>query len=58
MRVVILRYPAEKARFTELLPRRNDLINDSWMPDSGRELYKSVRAEERILEAPLSTVNR
>ena len=34
-----------------ITPRRNDLINDSWMPDTGRELYKSVRAEERILSA-------
>ena len=32
-----------------ITPRRNDLVNDTWMTDSGRELYKSVRAENRIL---------
>ena len=31
-----------------ITPRRNDLVNDTWMTDSGRELYKSVRAENRI----------
>ena len=32
-----------------ITPRRNDLVNDSWMTDSGRELYKSVKSENRIL---------
>ena len=25
-----------------ITPRRNDEVNDSWMSDSGRELYKKV----------------
>ncbi len=32
-----------------ITPRRNDLVNDTWMTDSGRELYKSVRSGSRIL---------
>jgi NADH-quinone oxidoreductase subunit G len=32
-----------------ITPRRNDLVNDTWMTDSGRELYKNVRSENRIL---------
>lgn len=36
-----------------ITPRRNDLINDSWMPDSGRLLYKSVQAENRLLHASI-----
>ena len=32
-----------------ITPRRNDLVNDTWMTDSGRELYKTVKAENRIL---------
>ena len=32
-----------------ITPRRNDLVNDTWMTDSGRELYKTVRSENRIL---------
>ena len=31
-----------------ITPRRNDLVNDSWMTDSGRELYKQVKSENRI----------
>ena len=32
-----------------ITPRRNDSVNDSWMADSGRELYKSVTDEKRLL---------
>ena len=32
-----------------ITPRRNDLVNDTWMTDSGRDLYKSVKSENRIL---------
>ncbi len=35
-----------------LTPRQNDAVNDTWMTDSGRLLYKQVRAENRLL-APL-----
>jgi NADH-quinone oxidoreductase subunit G len=31
-----------------ITPRRNDLVNDTWMTDSGRELYKLVKSESRI----------
>ena len=31
-----------------ITPRRNDQVNDTWMTDSGRELYKMVKAESRI----------
>ena len=34
-----------------ITPRRNDSVNDSWMADSGRELYKSVTDEKRLLSA-------
>ena len=32
-----------------ITPRRNDSVNDSWMTDSGRELYKQVKSEDRII---------
>ncbi|HEX2852047.1 MAG TPA: 2Fe-2S iron-sulfur cluster-binding protein [Opitutaceae bacterium] len=32
-----------------ITPRRNDEVNDTWMSDSGRVLYKAVRAEDRLL---------
>ncbi|MSU24320.1 MAG: 2Fe-2S iron-sulfur cluster binding domain-containing protein [Opitutus sp.] len=31
-----------------ITPRRNDEVNDTWMADSGRELYKLVRADNRL----------
>jgi NADH-quinone oxidoreductase subunit G len=31
-----------------LTPRRNDAVNDTWMSDSGRMLYKQVQAEDRL----------
>ena len=32
-----------------ITPRRNDSVNDSWMADSGRELYKKVSSKDRLL---------
>jgi NADH-quinone oxidoreductase subunit G len=32
-----------------ITPRRNDEVNDTWMADSGRELYKQVRASDRLI---------
>jgi len=31
-------------------PRQNDGVNDTWMADSGRMLYKQVKADNRLLE--------
>jgi len=31
-----------------ITPRRNDEVNDTWMADSGRELYKAVKASDRL----------
>ena len=31
-----------------ITPRRNDEVNDTWMADSGRLLYKAVAAENRL----------
>jgi NADH-quinone oxidoreductase subunit G len=32
-----------------ITPRRNDAVNDTWMPDSGRVLYKAVDADNRLV---------
>lgn len=32
-----------------ITPRRNDEVNDTWMADSGRELFKAVKAPDRLL---------
>ncbi len=31
-----------------ITPRRNDEVNDTWMTDSGRELFKAVKAADRL----------
>jgi NADH-quinone oxidoreductase subunit G len=31
-----------------ITPRRNDEVNDTWMADSGRVLYKAVQADDRL----------
>jgi len=31
-----------------ITPRRNDVVNDTWMADSGRVLYKQVRSDTRL----------
>ena len=37
-----------------ITPRRNDSVNDSWMTDSGRESYKQVKSNSRLLSASVS----
>jgi len=34
-----------------ITPRQNDAVNDTWMTDSGRMLYKQVQAENRLKNA-------
>jgi NADH-quinone oxidoreductase subunit G len=34
-----------------ITPRRNDAVNDTWMSDSGRVLYKQVDSESRLVAA-------
>ena len=38
-----------------ITPRRNDGVNDTWMADSGRELYKAVRAEGRLADVRIGS---
>lgn len=39
---------SREGKIYRITPRRNDAVNDTWMPDSGRELYKSVDADDRL----------
>jgi NADH-quinone oxidoreductase subunit G len=39
---------SREGRIYRITPRRNDAVNDTWMPDSGRELYKQVEADDRL----------
>jgi len=37
-----------------ITPRRNDEVNDTWMADSGRLLYKQVAADDRLVNHSVS----
>jgi NADH-quinone oxidoreductase subunit G len=37
-----------EGKIYRITPRRNDRVNDTWMADSGRELYKQVESETRL----------
>jgi NADH-quinone oxidoreductase subunit G len=41
-----------------ITPRRNDEVNDTWMSDSGRDLYKQVRANDRLAAIKVGNVDR
>jgi NADH-quinone oxidoreductase subunit G len=39
---------SREGKIYRITPRRNDAVNDTWMADSGRPLYKGVEAESRL----------
>jgi len=39
---------SREGQIYRITPRRNDEVNDTWMPDSGRILFKQVRTENRL----------
>ncbi len=39
---------SREGQIYRITPRRNDAVNDSWMADSGRMLYKQVEDESRL----------
>ena len=39
---------SREGKIYRITPRRNDAVNDTWMADSGRMLYKEVEAENRL----------
>ena len=40
---------SREGKVYRITPRRNDEVNDTWMSDSGRALYKRIEAENRLL---------
>ena len=40
-----------------ITPRRNDEVNDTWLPDSARELYKPVRAANRLTAIKIGNID-
>jgi NADH-quinone oxidoreductase subunit G len=46
---------SREGKIYRITPRRNDVVNDTWMTDSGRALFKAVTAEDRILHVQTAT---
>ncbi len=46
---------SREGKVYRITPRRNDEVNDTWMSDSGRALYKGIEAGNRLLR---SRINR
>ncbi len=39
---------SREGKIYRITPRRNDAVNDTWMTDSGRSLFKAVESEDRL----------
>lgn len=39
---------SREGKIYRITPRRNDSVNDTWMTDSGRTLFKSIESEDRL----------
>jgi len=44
---------SREGKIYRITPRENNAVNDSWMPDSGRRLYKQVESENRLLSCKI-----
>ncbi|MBL9186587.1 MAG: (2Fe-2S)-binding protein [Opitutaceae bacterium] len=44
---------SREGQIYRITPRQNDGVNDTWMADSGRELYKQVKADTRLFSPTL-----
>jgi NADH-quinone oxidoreductase subunit G len=42
---------SREGQIYRITPRRNDDVNDTWMPDSGRELFKALKSSDRLTSA-------
>ena len=42
---------SREGKIYRITPRQNDAVNDTWMADSGRELFKAVDAPNRVTNA-------
>lgn len=45
---------SREGKIYRITPRQNDEVNDTWMSDSGRRLYKYVESEYRLVESKSS----
>ena len=49
---------SREGKIYRITPRRNDAVNDTWMTDSGRALYKAVESEDRLTQYTIDGVHK
>ena len=49
---------SREGKIYRITPRRNDAVNDTWMTDSGRELFKPVESEDRLTHYTIGGVHK
>lgn len=49
---------SREGKIYRVTPRRNDAVNDTWMTDSGRELFKSIDADDRLTHYTIDGVHK
>lgn len=49
---------SREGKIYRITPRRNDAVNDTWMTDSGRLLYKAIESEDRLTHYTIDGVHK
>jgi len=49
---------SREGKIYRITPRQNDAVNDTWMTDSGRELFKCLEAEDRLTDYTVDGVRK
>jgi NADH-quinone oxidoreductase subunit G len=49
---------SREGKIYRLTPRRNDAVNDTWMTDSGRALFKAVESDDRLTHYTIEGVHK
>ena len=49
---------SREGKIYRVTPRRNDAVNDTWMTDTGRELFKAVESEDRLTHYTIDGVHK
>lgn len=49
---------SREGKIYRITPRRNDAVNDTWMTDSGRELFKASESDERLTHYTIEGVHK
>ncbi|MBT64315.1 MAG: ferredoxin [Puniceicoccaceae bacterium] len=49
---------SREGKIYRITPRRNDAVNDTWMTDSGRALYKAIESDDRLVQYTIEGVHK